>query len=196
MNFEGAKQFILNKLNKELDPRLTYHSVSHTLDVLNSALRLASMENVSGRELELIKVACVYHDSGMLRRYSGHEEASAEIADEVLPQFGYMPGDLIVIKNMIMATRLPQLAVTITDKILCDADLDYLGRPDFFMIAHQLKYEWDMLEFNPTTLGEWYKIQIDFLTKHTYFTRSALALREDYKQKNLEEIKSIICNEK
>ena len=196
MNFEGAKQFILNKLHKELDPRLTYHSVSHTLDVLESAIRLATMENVSGRELELIKVACVYHDSGMLRRYSGHEEASLEIADEILPQYGYMPGDLVIIKSMIMATRIPQRANSITDKIICDADLDYLGRPDFFMIAHQLKYEWDMLEYNPTTLEEWYRIQIDFLTKHNYFTRSALSLREEFKQKNLEQIRSIVCNEK
>lgn len=196
MNFEGAKQFILNKLQRELDPRLTYHSVSHTLDVLDSAIRIAALEDVSGRELELIKVACVYHDSGMLRQYSGHEEASVAIADEVLPQYGYMPGDLSVIKNMIMATRIPQKAMSITEKIICDADLDYLGRPDFFMIAHQLKYEWDMLEFKPTTLEEWYRIQIDFLTNHTYFTPSALALREEYKQRNLAEIKTILCNEK
>ena len=193
MNYEGAKKFILNKLEKELDPRLTYHSMAHTLDVLESAIRLAELEKRPAHEILLLKTACLFHDSGMLVTYKGHEEASIEICSQILPSFNYSEEETAIVCRMIKTTKLPQSAMDITDKILCDADLDYLGRPDFFMIAHRLKYEWDILQINPTTLQEWYQIQRNFLSAHQYFTQSAIDLRQASKMENLKQIE-FICN--
>ncbi len=92
---------------------------------------------------------------------------------------------------MIITTKLPQSANTLLEKIICDADLDYLGRPDFFMISLRLKYEWDVLGIKPTTLKEWFKIQIDFLTSHKYFTDSARALRQKMKDEHVKQVKDI-----
>jgi predicted metal-dependent HD superfamily phosphohydrolase len=193
MNYEGVHKFILNKLARELDPRLTYHSISHTLDVLESAVRLAELEKLSENDILLLKTACLFHDTGMLVTYRGHEEASINICRETLPAFNYEQDDIEVISRMISTTKLPQCASDLLDKILCDADLDYLGRPDFFMIAHRLKYEWDILKINPTTLQEWYKIQRDFLAAHKYFTNSAIRLRQSYKMENLRQVE-FMCN--
>jgi HD superfamily phosphodiesterase len=63
MNFEGAKRFILNKLSRELDPRLAYHSIGHTLDVHDSAVRIAEMERVSEDDIILLRTAALFHDS-------------------------------------------------------------------------------------------------------------------------------------
>jgi uncharacterized protein len=193
MNYEGAKKFILNKLEKELDPRLTYHSMAHTLDVLESAIRLAELEKRPAHEILLLKTACLFHDSGMLVTYKGHEEASIEICRQILLSFNYSKEETEIVCRMIRTTKLPQSAMEITDKILCDADLDYLGRPDFFMIAHRLKYEWDVLNIYPTTLQEWYQIQRNFLGAHQYFTQSAIDLRQAFKMENLKQIE-FICN--
>jgi predicted metal-dependent HD superfamily phosphohydrolase len=193
MNYESAKKYILKKLERELDPRLTYHSVDHTLDVLESAVRLAEMEDIPPEDLVLLKTACLFHDSGMLVTYRGHEEASIEICRQTLPAYGYTEEQTDTICRMILTTKLPQCASAHLDKILCDADLDYLGRSDFFMIAHRLKYEWDTLKIYPTTLQEWYKIQRDFLSAHRYFTVSALKLRQSYKMENLNQV-NLMCN--
>jgi uncharacterized protein len=193
MNYEGAKNYILNKLEKELDPRLTYHSISHTLDVLESAIRLAEMEEISATDMVLLKTACLFHDSGMLVTYRGHEEASIEICRETLPHFNYNEEETEAVCRMILSTKLPQYATLLPDKILCDADLDYLGRRDFFLISHRLKYEWDVLDIQPTTLQQWYKIQRDFLSAHHYFTQSAIMLRQDYKMENLKQVE-FMCN--
>jgi len=193
MNYEGAKKFIINKLEKELDSRLTYHSLSHTMDVLESAIRLAQLEQLPEKELQLLKTACLFHDSGMLVTYKGHEEASIEICREILPSFSYNEEETEAVCRMIRTTKLPQSAMHLADKILCDADLDYLGRPDFFMIAHKLKYEWDILQIYPTTLQQWYQIQKDFLVNHRYFTLSANKLRQAAKMENLKQIE-FICN--
>jgi predicted metal-dependent HD superfamily phosphohydrolase len=193
MNYEGVKKYILNKLDKELDPRLTYHSLAHTMDVLESAIRLAGLENLPEKETMLLKTACVFHDSGMLVTYKGHEEASIDICSQILPSFSYNDKETEAVCQMIKTTKLPQSAVNLADKILCDADLDYLGRPDFFMIAHRLKYEWDILKIYPTTLQQWYQIQKNFLSNHEYFTGSAIRLRQAFKMENLKQIE-FICN--
>jgi len=193
MNYEAVKKFMLTKLERELDPRLTYHSINHTLDVLESAIRLAEMEKLSSKEILLLKTACIFHDSGMLVTYRGHEEASTEICRQTLPVYNYNEEDTEIICRMILTTKLPQCASQHLDKILCDADLDYLGRSDFFMIAHRLKYEWDILNIYPTTLQEWYLIQKDFLSSHRYFTISALSLRQSIKMENLKQIE-FMCN--
>ena len=193
MNFPEARDFIIKKLVDELDPDLTYHSIEHTLDVLNAATNLAGLEKISQYEKILLETAALFHDAGMLRTYIGHEEASAEIAHEILPRFKYEKKDIDIISDMIITTKLPQSASTFLEKILCDADLDYLGREDFFMIAHQLQYEWNILNIRQTTLREWYELQIMFLENHSFFTQSAIKLRNDKKTDNLRQVKELVC---
>jgi len=192
MDYQGVKTFILNKLTSELSPNLHYHDLSHTLDVSESVERLAALENLPEQEKILIRTASLFHDSGMLKTYIGHEEASCEIALELLPGYGYSEKDISLINNMIMATKLPQSAQTKNEQIICDADLDYLGRNDFFMISHRLRYEWDLFKLKSLSLKEWYFLQIDFMEKHFYFTKSAIATREMGKQQNLNQILEIM----
>jgi len=196
MNYEAAKKYILTRLERELDPRLTYHSVAHTIDVLESAIRLAELENITGEDKVILQTACLFHDTGMLKTYRGHEEASVEICRELLPEFGYSEGQIKDITGMILTTKLPQCASHNLDKILCDADLDYLGRPDYFMIAHKLKFEWEVLNIHRTTLRQWYVIQKNFLSGHKYFTKSAIQTRESMKQENLLQVELILNHEK
>jgi hypothetical protein len=61
------------------------------------------------------------------------------------------------------------------------------------MIAHRLKYEWDILDIHKTTLQEWYKIQKEFLSSHQYFTESAIKLRQASKMDNLSQVE-FMCN--
>lgn len=192
MDFAGAKSYILEKMERELNPDLVYHCLDHTLDVFNAALNIAEMEGVSGNDLILLKTAAVYHDSGMLLRYVGHEEASSEIINEILPRFEYDKEDIDIISNMIISTKLPQGANTFLSKILCDADLDYLGRDDFFMTSHRLRHEWNVLGVNKLTLKEWYQLQIHFLESHEYFTKCAIKLRQKKKMENLRQIKDLL----
>ena len=72
--------------------------------------------------------------------------------------------------------------------IICDADLDYLGRDDFFTISDTLRRELrDHGKINSDRV--WDEIQVKFLTMHRYFTNSAKKLRESKKMEHLEVIK-------
>jgi len=193
IKFAEARDFIFDKLIDELKPELTYHSIEHTLDVLEASIQLAELEEINEHDSKLLQTAALFHDSGMIKTYTGHEDASVELVREHLPGFGYDQKDIDLITNMILTTKLPQSADTFLDKILCDADLDYLGREDFFMIAHQLRYEWNTLDIRRTTLREWYELQIMFLENHQFFTKSAKALRDEKKAENLKQIKELVC---
>ena len=103
LDFEGAKKYILEKLKNELNPDLRYHSISHTIDVFNSATVLAALENVNGRNLILLQTAALYHDSGLLIKYKGHEDISVLIVRKTLPKYGYKEDDIEIISEMIMS---------------------------------------------------------------------------------------------
>ena len=184
-------KFILDKLTNELAPHLYYHSVKHTLDVYERAAYMAAKENVNPEDIKLLLIAALYHDSGYLYQSAGHEDISCKIATDVLPDFGYNPDDIEKICSIIIATKLPQDPHSKLEEIICDADLDYLGRDDFFDTGHGLYLE--MLAAGKVAdEKEWNLLQIDFLEQHHYFTTTAKLLRDKKKQENLTKLLSKI----
>jgi len=171
-----------------LDPHLTYHCVKHTLDVVRESERIAGEEGISGNgELFLLKVAALYHDTGFLETYSGHEEKSCEIFMRDAVHFGMTDMEKDSVKALIMATRVPQEPGTLLEKIICDADLDYLGRPDFFDIGEELRKEFLYYQIVKDD-RDWESLQLRFLKNHRYHTASSQRLREPLKQYNYQQL--------
>ncbi len=191
MQFERVKKFILDKLKKELTKNLTYHSLGHIKDVYKAAENLCDLEEVSENDKRLLLTAVLFHDSGFLISQKEHERLSCEIAEQYLPDFGYTDEEIDRIRGMIMATQIPQTPHNKLEKIICDADLDYLGRDDFFTIGDKLFDELVMYGIIDNE-NEWNKLQVRFLEKHRYFTSSAKKLRKAKKTENLAIVKSKI----
>ena len=192
MNFPGAKNYIADRLQKELSPNLYFHSFDHSLDVHRSACRLNSMEEIGEFESKLIETAAIYHDAGMINTYLDHEEASVKIVRAILPRYEYTSEEIEIIESLIMVTTMPQAATTNLEKVICDADLDALGREDFFITSFQLQLEWKLYGIKSTTLTEWIRFEIDFMECHKYYTASAIKLREVQKQKNIQAFRDLL----
>jgi uncharacterized protein len=185
MDFIGARDYILKKLRDELDEKLTYHTLAHTLDVHRFVVKLCQMENLTEHTSMIIETAAYYHDSGMLRSYQDHEKYSVDFILETLPGFGYTQEEIEEVSRLIMATRLPQQPKNLGEEIICDADMDNLGRENFLTQSFNLRQEWENFHVRQTSLSEWYAFQVSFLEAHSYFTSSARNLRDEQKQKNL-----------
>ena len=182
--FQNIRALVCDKLDG-LNPNLTYHNKEHTMDVVKQCERIAKDEGVEeGRELFLLKVAALYHDTGFLKTYFSHEEMSCRIFMEDAALFNFSDSDKAIVRSLIMATKLPQIPKTLFEKIICDADLDYLGRTDFFIIGEQLKREFIKYSIIHTD-NEWDELQVKFLTHHQYHTESSRRCREDQKQANI-----------
>jgi len=187
MNFHAAKAYILNRLERHLSSKLSYHSLHHTLDVLQVTTDLCQLENISPYETMLLKTAALYHDSGFLISNVEHEKLGCGIAREILPNYQYTAEEIERICGMIMATKIPQSPQNKLEEIICDADLDYLGRKDFYSIGDTLFQELrahDVLKDD----FSWNQLQVKFLKAHQFFTITNQSRRETQKQAYLTEL--------
>ncbi len=193
--FQSISRHIVKKL-QELSPRLTYHNLQHSFDVMEQADRIAREEGIRDEEeLFLLKTAALYHDTGFLLTYMGHEQAGCNLALSELPKFGLNALQIEKICGMIMATKIPQSPKNKLDEILADADLDYLGRDDFETISNNLRLEF--LEYGIVkNHQEWEEKQIDFFESHHFFTSTSQSNREPIKKARLVKLKKAFANHK
>ncbi|MBP6313420.1 MAG: HD domain-containing protein [Flavobacteriales bacterium] len=193
MDQPAAEMYILSKLRYGLPKERTYHNFSHTLDVYRSCVAIAMSENIDGEDLDLLRTAALYHDSGFMIGHHEHEKAGCDLAREALPQFGYTEEMIERVCSMVMATKLPPKPTDHFGEILCDADLDYLGRSDFFRIGTTLFWEFlhDGIVNNER---EWNELQERFLGTHTYFTAVSQKVREPVKQQHLQRIRAWLAD--
>jgi uncharacterized protein len=185
-NWELLCHTVIHSLKENLAPFLTYHDWKHTEHVIRMAEYIAHQENTSAQDIVLLKTAALFHDAGFISSVvDGHEEASIELAQDKLPQFGYTKKEIELIAGMIQATSIPQKPKTKLESILADADLEYLGTDSFERIGTNLYHE--IKHTNPKlSLSEWNEIQINFLQSHQYHTPYCIQYRNPTKQRNLE----------
>ena len=186
-----AGSYILNRLRNELNSDLFYHNASHVTDVMQSAEMIGKLENINDQDMELLKVAALFHDSGFIINSENHEQHSCSIAKDYLPTVGYTETELALICELIMATRVPQLPHTHLEKIICDADLDYLGRDDFFTTGNKIYKEFQARNLISGE-REWNELQLKFLTEHKYFTGTSVNLRNEKKAIHLDQVRRLL----
>ncbi len=189
--YERAKEHILDKQRLEFSENQFYHSIDHVLGVLEAAEMLALHEGISENDLELLKIAALYHDSGFIINPINHEKYSCDFAWLYLPSFGYDDAEINTICGIIMATKVPQSPQNHLQQIICDADLDYLGRDDFFLICNKIFLEMK-INGNIKNEHDWNQLQVSFLSAHNYFTSTAIRLRKPKKEKHLEAVKKLL----
>jgi adenylate cyclase len=193
IQFTDIQEIILDKLEKELPDYLFYHNVKHTVDVVTEVELIGWGEGCSDEEILLLKTAGLFHDAGHTIAYDNHEYHSTVLAREFLPKFNYSQPQIDRICEIIMATKLPPRPTNLLEEIICDSDLDYLGRSDFIPVSNTL-YEELKAQNKMGSLNDWNKIQVKFISGHQYFTNTARSLREVNKQLQIERIQSLITD--
>lgn len=111
------------------------------------------------------------------------------IAREALPEFGYSEAQTQRVCDPVMATKLPTGPKDALGMILCDADLDYLGRSDFFRIGATLFQEFKHYGIVKDERDR-NELQVRFMESQTYYTPISRAEREPQKQVHLLKVKA------
>lgn len=185
------EEMVMNKMEKELPKNLYYHNLKHTVDVITQVELLGRSEGISDEDMLLLKTAAIFHDIGFTIGYDDHELLSIKIMQEMLRRFDYSEEQMQTISELIYSTQSPPEPKNLLEEIICDADLDYLGRPDFIPVSQNLFRE--LFERNKVkTIEEWNKMQIKFIEKHQYFTATARKLRNVKKQSQLDKLRDMI----
>ena len=190
IEYEKLKERILKVLDEQLPGELAYHGTHHTEDVLEVCDAYIERESVDEKEATLLRAGVLFHDFGFTRSFDNHEENGALLAERILPDFGFEKEDIQIVKGLIMSTKIPQQPRTKLEKIICDADLDYLGRDDYYPISNSLFEELKALG-RIQTEAQWKALQVRFLEAHKYHTDFAIEYRQPEKENRIKELKAL-----
>jgi class 3 adenylate cyclase/predicted metal-dependent HD superfamily phosphohydrolase len=188
IRFGDLEEYVLDRLKNELPQNLHYHNTSHTTDVVTRVEVIGLSEAITDEQLLLVKTAALLHDIGYLNNFVNHEKSSIELAKEILPKYRYNEQQINTITELIAVTTLNQEPKNLLEEIIKDADLDYLGRPDYIALSLNLYKE---LIANGVNISEtdWNIKQYEFIMNHRYYTNTARRLRQVNKIKQLEKLK-------
>lgn len=186
--YDLLKKQALELLENELPESLHYHSINHTCEVLAVCEEYIDRLNLSEKEAYLLRIGALLHDIGFTVSPEEHEMKGAEIASKMMGELEFNQADIDLVRGLIMATKIPQSPKTALEKIICDADLDYLGKDNYYEISSKLFRE--LKESGLIESDEqWRKIQISFLEKHEYHTPYARENRQPVKEERLQELR-------
>lgn len=187
IKYYKTEHYVLNILKKKLSKDLIYHSLEHTKDVVKAVERIALLEGVTDEGLFLLKTAAILHDAGFIEQYEHNEPIGARMAKEILPKYGYTEQHINTVVDLIHVTAIPHKPINKLQEIICDADLDYLGRDDFETIADRLRRELRAMGKIDSD-RKWDEIQVHFLRQHQYFTKTAIESRQAKKDENIQSV--------
>jgi uncharacterized protein len=177
--------FVMDLLKQKIPAEYHYHNYLHTQYIFEKAAEIGKAEHCSPENIELLKMAALWHDVGYINIYEGHEEEGCKLVKHYFPKFGVGEKDTEKVCGMIMATKFPQSPKNKLEEIIADADLEYLGTKNARSIADQLYLE--LKHRDPSlTPEEWNKTQISFINNHHYFT--------DYCKQHCEPVKQDYLN--
>ncbi|MEI6189520.1 MAG: adenylate/guanylate cyclase domain-containing protein [Chitinophagia bacterium] len=186
--YQKIEQFLIANLPKQY----TYHTIDHIRDVVIQSERIAKKEKVDKSVIADIKLAAWLHDVGYIWEPLRHEARGAEYATSILNEMKFPKAKISLITGMIMATKIPQSPKNHFEQIICDADLDYLGRDDYDVNSNYLLKEIHLTK--KITHKEWLQLQCNFLKAHTYFTNTTQKLRKNKKNLILLKIQEQLNN--
>lgn len=180
---EAVSRYVTVFLSEKLSENLSFHNIGHTYDVVWAACEIGAQSNLSEEEMLVVQIAAWFHDCGYVHTYRGHEEESKKIAGSFLENFGCEEKFIEAVLNTINSTKYPPNPSSLIEKVLCDADLYHLTKPNYRTYEKALRQEFEIYLGLVYTDEEWLTENRNFLTHHTYYT--------DYGQKILSKFKDV-----
>ena len=169
-------------------PYLLYHNLDHRLQVVRHTEEIAGHYPLDANSLFSVVAAAWFHDTGHLKgEPEGHEERSVQIMKGYLSGKGISEEIITEISLCILATKMPVVASTLLEQIICDADTYHLGTEDFL---HLDKLVWQELELRLNkAVNSKVQRSLLLLENHHFFTRYCQQLLSAGKDRNIAQLK-------
>jgi len=165
-----SRDFVRELFGEKLSSWAYYHDFRHTEETVEAAREIGTASGLDNGDMEVLLLAAWFHDTGYTEIAAGHEDRSVVIAKAYLTDRDYPADKLGKISGCIMATKVPQHPNNLLEKVICDADMLFLGREEFFRKNDLLKEEIEAREGKVSPATDWLKRSIEFLSSHLYHT--------------------------
>ncbi|MDE0534688.1 Pycsar system effector family protein [Tenacibaculum sp. L6] len=185
---EKTEQFVVDLLNESLAKNFVYHNIAHTQRVVEKTLELIEGEAFSEVEKQALILAAWFHDVGYTVNPDNHEEESVAIATNFLKNEGVSEEIIDEVSRLIAITKMGVNPSTEVEKILKDADCSHVGSKNYSDFNELLRKERELMCGRTIKDVEWDDANLNFLTKHRFYTSKASKLWEKQKSKNIAQL--------
>ncbi|MBN1133299.1 MAG: adenylate/guanylate cyclase domain-containing protein [Bacteroidales bacterium] len=185
MRLNDLTERVFTTILSDLPATMQFHTAQYVRKVFDQVFLLCRAEEVEEEDMLIVRTAALLCFTGLTQTYTNFENRSAVIARDLLPVFRYSEKQIDQVTNLILATKQPFEPVNILEKILIDARMEYIGRPDFISNLQLLLFE--MREnYQEFSLKEWKKKQLKLLQEFQFYTLAGSRLREIPAEKQIE----------
>jgi predicted metal-dependent HD superfamily phosphohydrolase len=185
-----AGTFVVDLFADKISPELSFHNLNHTFDVVRAVKIIGLQSDISETDLYAIEVAALFHDCGYSEAYVGHEEISKTIAIKFLTALECADEFIRAVEECIEATKYPQRPIKLKAEILCDADMYHFTKPNYPQYAAALRKEHEIYLNKVYSDAEWVFTNYELLFYHKYFIDYGKTTLEQFKQINIEKLRS------
>lgn len=185
---QETEQFVIDLLSEKLDKNFVYHNIAHTQRVVEKSLELIEGENFSEEQIQVLTLAGWFHDVGYTVNPENHEEESIKIATDFLQGKEASEGVIDEVSKLITSTKMGAKPVTKLEKVLRDADCSHVGSKNYSDFNELLRKERELVCDKKIKTVEWDDSNLEFLTKHRFYTSKASKLWEKQKSKNIAQL--------
>jgi len=188
---DEAEEYVKKLLTQRLTDDHQYHNLSHTLAVRTASRKLGEMANLSPAQLEILELAALFHDTGHVETYNGHEDVSHRLAREFLEKHDYTEDRMQEVLDCVDVTFMANRPTNELQKIIRDADLINLGSDGYLVHLQGLRHEWEVFLGQRFSDADWYKMNYKFLKGQTFFTDYAQEMYGPKLSNNINNLKKL-----
>ena len=181
----NIENYVFNLFKDNLSLDFTYHNFMHTVKVVEAIKTLCKEEQISSELQEKLLIAGWFHDTGYTKIVQGHENESANIAEEYLRAKNFDENYISEVQKYILITVLHNIPTNVGEAIVKDADNFHLGQLEYSKIAELLRDDIAKICGKEYTDYEWnVENRNFFLNVHHYYTDAAKDLWQKGKEDN------------
>ncbi|MEP6746894.1 MAG: HD domain-containing protein [Bacteroidota bacterium] len=188
---ESAGRFVTRLYTTDLRVEFPYHNLRHTVAVVEHVKEIAAFYKLGDHENCMLILAAWFHDTGQLSGdCQGHEQRSVVILHNYLSSAG-LPGDIILAAEVcVMATKGETLPVTLSEKIICDADTYHFGTALFRQTEFLVQKEMEMR--TGQQFPKWHQGSLQLLQNHVFYTAYCQLKLNAGKKENIRWLESLV----
>lgn len=165
-----AKAYIQDLFTNELSNKYVYHNLNHTRQTAEACAEAAESYSLDRDQREVLVLAAWFHDTGYIRTYEGHEDASKEYALNFLKRENYPENKTQEVLRLIESTKAGHEPKDLLEEIMHDADRISIGKKSFLRKAELLRIEWEVFLNKHFKKEEWNKLQQEYILGTNFYT--------------------------
>jgi adenylate cyclase len=190
IKLQDIEEYVIKMFDEEAPPNLYFHNSSLAKNIIYQVDLISNAEKLNTEEYIDLRLASTFLFTGYISDYDRPMEGACQIAEELLPKFGF-PKKNIENVNTIITNSFNNKLESLSDRILFDARNDYIGRIDFIKLSEKLlkeETEYGMVQ----NAKAWLQNAKKVLSEHEFITSTAKLLRGVPVEEQLKSLETLI----